>query len=50
MTRKEAPPDRGTPQPAAADGGGVTRNWRWANPEKSGGAKSRSCGADLTAG
>ena len=50
MTRKEEPPGRWTSQSERADGGGVNRKRRWANPEKSGGAKSRSCGADLTAG
>lgn len=47
MTGKEAPPDRRSPQSERADGGGVNRKRRWANPEKSGGAKSRSCRADL---
>lgn len=50
MTRKEEPPDGGTSQSESADGCGVNRKRRWANPEKSGGAKSRSCRARLAAG
>lgn len=50
MRTKEAPPGAWTPQLGAADSCRVNRNRRWANPEKSGGAKSRGCGADLTAG
>lgn len=34
-----------SPAGGAADGGGVKRDWRWAKPEKPGGAKSRGCGA-----
>ena len=50
MTTKEAPPDGRTPWLVTAVGSGVTRNRRWAKPEKFGGAKSRGCSADLTAG
>ena len=50
MTRREEPPGGGTSQSESADGCGVNRKRRWANPEKSGGAKFLGCGADLTAG
>ena len=49
MIGKEAPPGRASSQLVSADSCGVNRNRRWANPEKSGGAKSRGCGVDLTA-
>ena len=45
MMAKEAPPDRRSPPLERADGGGVKRKRRLANPEKSGGAKSRDCRA-----
>ena len=48
MTRREEPPGGGTSQSESADGCGVNRKRRWANPEKSGGAKLRGCGANLT--
>ena len=49
MTQKEAPPGRRAPQSERADGGGVNRNRRSANPEKSGGAKLLGCGVYLAA-
>lgn len=48
MTKKEAPPGRRPSRLASADSRGVNRKRRWANPEKSGGAKSRSCRAGLS--
>ena len=49
MTGKEEPPGGRTSQLVSADSCGVNRKRRWANPEKSGGAKFLGCGADLTA-
>ena len=50
MTGKEEPPGGRTSQLVSADSCGVNRKRRWANPEKSGGAKLLGCGVYLAAG